>query len=280
MSEASVAGARVQPLISVVIPSLNQGQFLEQAIASVLSQAYRPFEVIVMDGGSTDGTYAVLEKYGSQLAYWRSGPDAGPAAALNEGFARARGEIYVWLNADDFFLPEAFATVARAFANSAVDVVSGHGFFATPAGDMGAPVYSDRWTKLRFAYGASVLVQPATFFRKAAFARSGGFRRTGRVCWDMELWAAMSRSGARFERLDEFLAAFRLHQASITGRADLKNVRRQHAREVMEEVRGRPESMSDRVLHLGFRALKFAGHPMRTLRQRTFVRRVLKRWWV
>lgn len=263
-----------------MIPSLNQGQFLEQAIASVLSQESGPFELIVMDGGSTDASKEVLERYSARLAYWRSEPDDGPAAALNEGFARATGRIYAWLNADDFLLPGAFAKVASAFADSSVDVLSGHGFFVTSAGERGAPLYSDRWTKLRFAYGATVLVQPATFFRRDAFERSGGFRRTGRVCWDMELWAAMSTNGARFVRLDEFLAAFRLHGASITGRADLKEVRKRHAREVMEEVRGRPESTLDRVFHLCFRALKFAGHPMRTLRQRAFARQILKRWSV
>jgi glycosyltransferase involved in cell wall biosynthesis len=278
MPDASVAGAGGNPLISVVIPSLNQGAYIEQAIESVLSQAHQPFELIVVDGGSNDGTIAVLEKFGSRIAYWRSAPDGGPAAALNDGFAHARGDIFGWLNADDFFLPGAFAKVARAFATSPADVVSGHGFFTTSSGEFGAPVYSDRWSRLRFAYGASVLVQPATFFRRTAFERAGGLPRSGRVCWDMELWAAMSARGARFDLLDEFLAAFRLHESSFTGRSDLHEVRRTHAREVMGQVRGRPESLQDRALHLFFRTLKFAGHPIRTIRQRTFVRSVLKRW--
>lgn len=277
MPESSVTSP---PLISVVIPSLNQGAFLEQAIESVLTQAYRPLEVIVMDGGSTDGSHAVLERYSPHLAYWRSAPDEGPAAALNDGFGRARGAIFGWLNADDFLLPGAIATLARAFADSTADVVSGHGVFVTESGAFGAPVYSDRWSRLRFAYGGCVLVQPATFFRRAAFERAGGFRRTGRICWDMELWAAMALHGARFDRVNACLAAFRLHAASITGRRDLQEMRKRHAREVMEEVRGRPEMTSDRVLHLVFRTMKFATHPLRTIRQRTFIRQVLKRWAV
>jgi glycosyltransferase involved in cell wall biosynthesis len=275
MPESSVTSP---PMISVVIPSLNQGAFLEQAIQSVLSQTYQPVELIVMDGGSTDGSQAILERYSPQLAHWQSAPDDGPAAALNDGFAHARGAIFGWLNADDFLLQDALAVVARAFARSPADVVSGHGVFATESSELGAPVYSDRWSRLRFAYGGCVLVQPATFFRRSAFEKAGGFRRTGRVCWDMELWAAMAAQGARFDVVDARLAAFRLHGASITGRPDLQRARRIHARDVMAEIRGRPEMTSDRVLHLLFRVVKFAGHPLRTIRQRTFVRRTLKRW--
>jgi glycosyltransferase involved in cell wall biosynthesis len=277
MPEPSVS-APAAPLVSVVIPSLNQRAYLSQAIESVLAQSPSRFELIVMDGGSTDGSVDVIERYASRLKYWRSAPDAGPAAALNQGFAHASGEILAVLNADDFFLPGAFMKVIDQFARSTADVVSGHGFFARPSGELGVPNYSDRWKLSRFRYGVCVLVQPSTFFRRDAFERAGGFRQSGRVCWDMELWADMAAHGARFEVIDEFLSVFRLHESSITGRDDLRALRRQHAREVMEEVRKRPESAADRVFHLAFRALKFAGHPLRTLRQRTFVHEVLTRW--
>lgn len=270
-----VSGA---PMFSVVIPSLNQCRYLEQAIASVLSQA-SPVELIVMDGGSTDGSVAVLERYAPSLKYWVSAPDEGASAALNLGFQHATGEILAVLNADDYYLPGALAQVQQAFADfPGADVISGHGYFAASNGELGVPAYSDRWSVTRFKYGACVLLQPATFFRRTAFDRAGGFRQSGSVCWDMELWADMAARGATFHSLDRFLAAFRLHDDSITGRPDLRLRRRTDARAVMAEVRGRPETRFDRLLHLVYRALKFASHPGRTLRQRAFVYAVLKRW--
>jgi glycosyltransferase involved in cell wall biosynthesis len=267
------------PLISIVIPSLNQGAFLEQALRSVLTQDYDRVEVIVMDGGSIDGTLNVIQEYAPRLAYWCSQPDAGPAAALNQGFQHATGEVFGFLNADDFYLPGALATVARAFASSpAVVVLSGHGFFATPSGDLGAPMFSDRWNPTRFRYGACVLLQPATFFRRSAYHRAGGFRQTGRVCWDMELWAALAAAGARFETLDAALAAFRLHPQSLTGNPAHQQRRRDDARAVESELRGGPETLKDQLVRACFRAMKFARHPVKNLRRRAFFYSVVKRW--
>jgi glycosyltransferase involved in cell wall biosynthesis len=272
--------AEPDPLvISVVIPSLNQGAYLEQAMQSVLQQSYPHVELIVMDGGSTDATTGLLEKYRASLAHSVSAPDHGPAAALNQGFRQARGDILAVLNADDYYLPGALAAVAQAFArDAAADVISGHGYFTDEAGNPGVPTFSDAWNERRFRHGACVLVQPATFFRAEAFARAGGFPESGRVCWDMELWAAFAATGARFRSLDAFLSAFRLHDASITGRTELRRLRREHARAVMAELKGRPELPIDRLMHLLHRALKFSSHPLRTLRQRAFVHSVLKRW--
>lgn len=270
---------RPAPTISIVMPSLNQGRYIEQAIRSVLSQDYPRLELIVMDGGSVDETKAVIEKYQPRLKYWISQQDGGPAAALNSGFARASGDIMGVLNADDFYLPGCFAKLAGAFAADArADVVSGHGYFTNPAGELTLPTYSDRWHDERFRYGACVLVQPATFFRRGAFERAGGFRDSGSLCWDMELWADMAQAGARFRRIEAFLAAFRLHAASITGRAEMRRRRREHALAVLEKVRGRPASLSDRVLSSLHRLRKFSQHPARTLRQRVFFYSTLDRW--
>ena len=278
---ASVNRVSEQPAISVVVPSLNQAAFIESALRSLIDQRYAPLEIIVIDGGSTDGTVDVLQRLAVHLSYWHSVPDAGPAAAANDGLARATGEILGVLNADDFLLPGALPRIAQTFGTRPdVDVVSGHGYFAASDGQLGAPVYSDRWNARRFRYGACVLVQPATFFRQRAFARAGGFRQSGRVCWDMELWADMARSGARFMTIDSHLAAFRLHPASITGRDDLQARRRADARAVAAEFSGGADTAVDRVLYYLHRAAKFIRHPLRTLRQRHFVFAILKRWSV
>ncbi len=267
------------PTISIVIPSLNHGIFLEQAIGSVLSQGYPALELIVMDGGSTDTSRAVIARHAAALSYWLSAPDGGPAEALNRGFAHSTGDILGFLNADDFLLPGALHAIARAFvAAPETDVISGHGYFATADGTLGAPMHSDEWSLKRFRFGTCVLLQPSTFFRRRAFERAGGVPQTGRVCWDMELWAALARSGARFATIDVFLSAFRLHDQSLTVRADSAERRRRDARAVMAEVAGHRETPFERLASLLFRLLKFARHPVRSLQRRAFFLSALRRW--
>lgn len=267
------------PLISVVMPALNQGAYLEEAIRSVLLQGYPRIELIVVDGGSTDGTLDVLARYEPWLKYWVSEQDRGPASALNKGFAMASGDLFAFLNADDFFLQGCLATAAQVLSEDRnVDVVSGHGYFATQSSELGIPTYSDAWNLTRFAYGACVLLQPATVFRRAIFEKAGGFRERRSTCWDMALWADMARAGARFRTVNAFLAAFRLHAQSITGSAALRAQRMRDSVVVMEELRGRPETATDRALRILHRALKFSRHPRRTLSQRLFFRSTLHRW--
>lgn len=267
------------PLVSIVMPSFNQGPYLEQALRSVLLQGYPRLELIVVDGGSTDDSLAVLSRYEPWLKQWVSAPDSGPADALNTGFGFASGDVFGVLNADDFYLPGCLARVIEEFAaHPSVDVVSGHGYFAKPSGELGVPTFSDRWNSRRFRYGTCVLVQQSTFFRRQAFERTAGFQRENRMCWDMELWADMAATGARFHAMNAFVAAFRLHAQSISGRPDLRPSRRQTAHAVRARVAGRPASAFYHACHYWHRLLKFSRHPARTLRQRVFFYSTLKRW--
>jgi glycosyltransferase involved in cell wall biosynthesis len=274
----TLPSGRPWPRITIVTPSLNHGAFIEEAIRSVLLQAYPNLELIVVDGGSTDDSIKALGKYGAWLSHWICESDRGPASALNRGFQLGTGELLGFLNADDFLLPGCLATIAREFlSHPGADVVSGHGFFAKLSGEMGTPIFSDRWNLARFANDAGVLVQPATFFRRRAFEQVGGFKERTKASWDIELWADMALAGAVFHTVDEFLAAFRLHAASITGRHFRKH-RFRDARAVREKMRGRCETPRDRLWSLVYRARKFSGHPLRTVNQRWFVYSALSRW--
>ena len=106
------------PKISIVMPSYNQAEFIEKSILSVLNQDYKNIELIIIDGGSNDGTIEIIKKYQDYIFFWVSEKDKGQSDALNKGFKLASGEIYGWLNSDDIYLPNAFHNLMLAFKNN------------------------------------------------------------------------------------------------------------------------------------------------------------------
>lgn len=113
--EATTPEKLALPKISIVMPCFNQVRFIERSILSVLNQDYQNIELIIIDGGSSDGTIDIIKKYQKNVAYWVSEPDHGQSDALNKGFARAIGDILGWLNSDDLYLPGAFRLAVNAF---------------------------------------------------------------------------------------------------------------------------------------------------------------------
>jgi glycosyltransferase involved in cell wall biosynthesis len=148
----TMSDGRPWPRISIVTLSYNQAKFIEQAIRSVLHQGYPNLEYIVIDGGSTDVSVDIIEKYADCLAYWCSERDAGPAAGLNKGFQHATGEIFGFLNADDFYLPGSLHRIANLFrTHSSADVLCGDGYMTDVLGQARKPIYSDAWSLWRLA---------------------------------------------------------------------------------------------------------------------------------
>ena len=203
--------------ISLVTISFNQARYLEQAIRSVLDQDYSDLEYIVVDPGSTDGSRDLIARYSDRITHVVLEPDKGPADGLNKGFARASGEIFGYLNSDDVLLPGALARVAAAFqAYPDADLVYGHGYVIDNAGQMVRLCRSDRFSLRRSAYGNSIIMQQAAFWRREAFAAVGGFNARNRLSWDGEFWIDLALAGKRFRRMDEYWACFRIHDESIT----------------------------------------------------------------
>jgi glycosyltransferase involved in cell wall biosynthesis len=249
--------------ISIVTISYNQAKFLEQAIRSVIEQDYPNIEYIVVDPGSTDGSREIIERYRDRIDKIIFEPDRGPADGLNKGFSNATGDIFGFINSDDYLLPGALTKAAFAFASASdKDVLSGHSVIVNAHGDEINRFYSRRFSLTRFVYGASVLAQQSTFFRRNVFQKVGGFNGENRINWDGELWVDLAICGAIFGRIPKFLSAFRIHDEGITGRGGHRSPEFQCSRSRMFlKVKGRPRRRSDELLRVMYKAVEYGLHP-------------------
>jgi glycosyltransferase involved in cell wall biosynthesis len=209
------------PRITVVTPTLNQAQYIERTILSVLNQNYPNLEYIILDGGSTDGTRAIVEKYRRYLSHWRSTPDAGQAAALKEGFERATGEIFAWINSDDVYLPRVFRQVGSMMKKQpATDVCYGNMYLLDATGqfvtERRLTRCSSRLIKLGIRHGGFGFYQPAAFWRRTLYQRVGGIDPSLHFDMDNDLFIRFSLRGGRFTFLPFPLVGFRIHEGSKT----------------------------------------------------------------
>jgi glycosyltransferase involved in cell wall biosynthesis len=201
--------------ISVVTPSLNQAAFVEETILSVLGQNYENLEYVVVDGGSTDGTAAIIEKYRSRLHYYVSEPDSGHGNALNKGFRRTTGEVMAWINSDDKYTPWAFKAVADIFESFPdVNWITGlQGFWNAQGALVNvAPVFKNVEDFLAGKY--EWIEQECVFWRRSLWEKAGGYiDESYRYMVDGELWC-------RFFALDRLwhanspLAGYREHETN------------------------------------------------------------------
>jgi len=201
------------PLVSIVTPSYNSAPFLEECIESVLAQDYPNIEYIVMDGGSTDETPAILERYRDRIERIHSAPDFGQAQAVNRGLGAATGEIVAFLNADDAYLPGAVSAGVRYMtADPQAVVVYGNAFHVSENGATLAPYPTqdfDREALRRSCF----ICQPAAFIRRQAFAQAGALDPALHYVLDYDLWIRLSAVG-EFTRIEPYLAKSRVHGAS------------------------------------------------------------------
>jgi hypothetical protein len=208
------------PRITIVTPSFRQAAFIERTILSVLGQDYPNVEYIVQDGGSEDGTRAILQRYAPRLASWESRRDNGQAEAINRGFDRSTGEIMAWLNSDDILLPGALAYVAEYFrTHPRVDVIYGHRLCIDEAdrhiGRWLMPPHDDRVLSW-----ADFVPQETLFWRRRIWDKAGGrVDESFRFAMDWDLLLRFRDAGARFARVPRFLGGFRIHQQQKTSAA-------------------------------------------------------------
>jgi glycosyltransferase involved in cell wall biosynthesis len=224
------------PKISIISPSYNQGQFIEEAIRSVLEQDYNNFEHIIIDGGSTDNTLEILKKYPHLI--WISESDDGQSDAINKGFRKATGDIIGWLNTDDYYLPNTFSIVSKVLSDEKVDAIYSNTRFVDTFGNITREMISPnskKWASLFYCF-----IPSETFFFKREILRTGIFiDKHFHIAMDMEFFANLYYSGYRIQKVNAFFGHFRWHENNKSIETGLtKSIRIKESIEIFNRYSG------------------------------------------
>ncbi|WP_316759868.1 glycosyltransferase family 2 protein [Pedobacter aquatilis] len=203
------------PKLTIVTPSYNQGNFLEQTIRSVLLQNYPNLEYIIIDGGSTDNTTEILEKYSPWISYWQSEKDSGQGHAINLGFSIASGDYYAWINSDDYYLPNTFYNVVNCFVKTNPRFIYGYAYNYYTEESRYELV--KQIPLLDYFLRIPVLAQPSCFWKKSIH----------QPIWeelscsiDYELWLRIIKGNSR-KLLRQPLSVANIHKAAKTSDANM-----------------------------------------------------------
>lgn len=204
--------------ISIVIPSYNQGHFIEETLLSVMNQSYKNYEIIVIDGGSTDRTCDILKRYNKEIAYWVSEKDKGQTDALIKGFNKASGDIFCWLCSDDLLEYNALQIISDYFTKyQRVKVVTGNAKWIDTKGSIlknNKDIPFIRWIWL---YTYNYIIQPSTFWRKEVYEEVGGLDITKNLTMDADLWIKFAQNH-KIKKINNYISRLRLYP-------DQKNVK-------------------------------------------------------
>ena len=187
----TMSDGRPWPKITIITPSYNQGQFLEETIRSVLLQNYPNLEYIIIDGGSKDDSFHILDKYSQWLTYWVSEPDRGQSHALNKGFDLGTGEILAWINSDDLYVINAFKKVAGIMNNFKHNLLIGERLNIDRDGNViDRQTISPRPVSYfqTICLGRNPFFQEAVFFRKSLWEKAGPFEERYSFVFDFDFF--------------------------------------------------------------------------------------------
>ena len=238
-------------LISVVTPSFNQAQFIENTLRSVLDQDEATVEYIVIDGGSTDGSVDVIKRYADRLAYWESCPDRGQAHAINKGFEHATGDVLCWLNSDDKFLPGALSLVKKLLApGTGIDVIAGGTVFVSDEGEeivRCAAEYSGRRRLIEY-WKSYNLHQPSIFWRRSVAEKVGQLDESLHLTMDYDYWLRITEY-FQIHTVPDILSSCVRHSNAKTG-VSFAPYRRAQLRDVFARF-GSPFTLRDWPIRCG-----------------------------
>ena len=204
------------PKISIVTASFNQGNFIEETIQSVLNQNYPNLEYIIIDGGSTDNSVEIIKKYQKHLTYWVSENDKGQANAINKGLKLCTGEIFNWLNSDDYLEPGALHKIAEAFEDNNVNIVAGKVRNYLTNIDEIIPNQKLNAQGLMCWEPGVKFVQPGVWMRREFIEKCGGIDEQFHYAFDWDLYIRYLYCFPQVKEIDDLLVHFRLHENSKT----------------------------------------------------------------
>ena len=204
--------------ISIVVPTLNHGDTIEHTLLSIINQGDQNYEIIVMDGGSSDNTKEIIDKYRDYITYFESRKDNGQSDAINRGFSFADGDIYAWINSDDYYLPNAFRLVKKTFSeNNGIDIVVGSGDVVTKDCEFLKHIkglemkrdnllgwHNDQW-----------IMQQCCFWTAEIWKRSGGVDEDLHLLMDYDLWLRFASMG-RSKAIEDRIAIMRFYKEAKT----------------------------------------------------------------
>ena len=207
------------PKISIVTPSFNQGQYIEETILSVINQNYPDLEYIIIDGGSTDNTVEIIKKYEKHISYWVSEPDRGQSHAISKGLEKCTGDVFNWLNSDDYYEPKALFKVGEAFIGPDADVLTGKERRISERGEeIGISGGTSVMANISETVGKCHIDQPSTFFRLSALKPLLPLDESMHYLMDGEMWLRFLLYWGQegIKETNEVLVNFRLHESSKT----------------------------------------------------------------
>ena len=208
------------PKISIVTPSYNQAQFLERTILSVLNQNYPNLEYIIIDGGSTDGSVEIINKYEKYLSYWVSEKDNGQADAINKGFEKSSGEILAWQNSDDIYLPGVFKQIAKIYSTNKYEVIMGD--IALISKD-DIPIRTLRygpWPKFGLKNVGMLIANQATFWTNNLNKKCGYILEDLHYAFDGEFFYRVLLNTNKIKHISKVLGCLRKHPLSKANDAE------------------------------------------------------------
>jgi glycosyltransferase involved in cell wall biosynthesis len=212
------------PTISIITPSYNQGEFLEETILSVLGQRYPALQYIIIDGGSTDNSLEIIKKYEKELYYWESKKDKGQSHAINKGFKQSTGDILMWLNSDDMLMPNALNYIANLFLKNKEDFYFGNCIRFNEKTTGMESFKSDVVTASRiFSLEQSdYIIQSSSFWTRKVYQEVGELNEDLHYGLDWEWFLRVKRRGIKMAAFNKCISLYRVHDSHKTGKGGRK----------------------------------------------------------